>query len=130
MDIYSFSEPMYQVEITYLVGGTVKDLKRYLRDRHKRLPAMYSWDKRFVFGKDGDTTNGYQFHVNAPLGDGEIFYVWINDPSLLFHETFHMTGDIMFTRGIIYSYESEEAYAYLGSWIYENVRQLISQKAL
>ncbi len=126
MKEYSFHVEMYDAWVTYLIGGTVKDLKKFLRDKHKKLPITYSWDKRFSFGKDGETTDGYQFHVNAPLGDGEVFYVWLSNIHLLFHETFHLTCDILFTRGIEYSYQSEESYAYLGSWIFNKINSLIN----
>ncbi len=120
----SFKTPLYEAEVTYLIGGDVKDLKNFLRSKNNgRLPTTYSWDQRFTFGKDGDTTNAYQFHVNAPLGDGEIFYVWVADPTmdLLTHETTHLTGDILYTRGFGYCYESEEAWAYLNGWLFDKI---------
>jgi len=132
MKEFTFHQDMYDAWITYLLGGTVKDLKAFLRSKHGgRLPAMYSWDKRFYFGKDGDTTNAYQFHVNAPLGDGEIFYVWMSDLDdyLLWHETDHTRNDLLFTRGVGYSYESEEAYVYLGGWIFKKIKSLINESA-
>ncbi len=119
---YSIFEQMYEAEISYLFGGTVEDLMAFIKNRHKDAP-IYSWGKIFEWGEDANTTNAYQFHVNAPLGAGEKFYVWINEvsPSLLYHETFHLSGDILFTRGIEYSYSSEECYAYLGGWIFQKI---------
>ena len=121
-----FTEPMYQADISYLVGGDVPELIAFIKERHgNELPV--SWSEKFEWGEDAHTTDGYQFHINAPLGKGETFYVWMAEktPSLLFHETFHLVGDILHTRGINYSNDSEEAYAYLGGWIFQEAfRQL------
>lgn len=115
-------DPHYDAYITYLIGGTVDNMIKFIKRKHKDSP-LYSWGTPFVFGDDADTTNAYQFHVNAPHGKGEIFYVWIHElnANLLFHETFHLTGDILYTRGIPYTYSSEEAYAYLGGSVFEKI---------
>ncbi len=128
MKEYSFHVEMYDAWVTCFIGGDVKELKKELREKHGgKLPAMWSWDKRFYFGKQGETTDGYQFHVNAPLGDGEVFYVWrASSEKLSWHEAYHIMGDIMFTRGVIYCYESEEAYAYLGDFIFNKINSLIN----
>jgi len=42
------------------------------------------------------------------------------------HETFHLTGDILFTRGIGYCYESEEAFAYLNGWLSQEIFTVIN----
>lgn len=126
----SFYQDMYQSQITYLLGGTAKDLATYIKKKHGKC-KLVSWDEEFKLGKDAIMTDGYQFHVDAPLGDGEVFYVWCHEPTpyLLFHETFHLIGDILFTRGIKYTFESEEAYAYLGSWIFSELnKQLVDDE--
>lgn len=125
----SFHEPMYQTDISYLYGGTPLDLIKFIEKRHGDSPPI-SWSEVFNWGTDADTTDGYQFHVNAPLGRGERFYVWMAEvsPSLIFHETFHLVGDILHTRGISYSLESEEAFAYLGGYIFEEVYKLLRGK--
>lgn len=125
----TFLEPMYQVDISYLYGGTVESLIEFIGKRHDKVSPL-SWSEEFHWGKDANTTDAYQFHINAPLGKGEKFYVWMSDvtPSLLFHETFHLTGDILHTRGIKYSSESEEAFAYLGGWIFQEAFKLLKGK--
>lgn len=124
-----FTEPMYQVDISYLVGGDVPQLISFIKDRHKSA-KMYSFNEVFEWSEDADTTNAYQFHVSAPLGVGEVFYVWVAEhtPYLLFHETFHLVGDIMYNRGIKYCMESEEAFAYLGGWIFQEASKLLKGK--
>lgn len=124
-----FTEPMYQVDISYLVGGDVLQLISFIKERHKGA-QMYSFNEKFDWAEDADTTNAYQFHVSAPLGKGEVFYVWVEDstPYLLFHETFHLVGDIMWNRGIKYSMESEEAFAYLGGWIFQEMSRLLKMR--
>ena len=124
-----FTEPLYQADISYLIGGEVPDLINFIKERHK-VGQMYSFNEKFDWTEDADTTNAYQFHVSAPLGKGEVFYVWVaeNTPYLLFHETFHLTGDILCNRGIKYSMDSEEAFAYLGGWIFQEVTRLLKRK--
>lgn len=121
-----FTEHMYQVDVSYLVGGDVPKLISFIRERHKNA-QMYSFGEKFDWTEDADTTNAYQFHVSAPLGKGEVFYVWVAEdtPYLLFHETFHLVGDIMYNRGIKYSMESEEAFAYLGGWLFQEASKLL-----
>ena len=121
-----FSEPMYQADISYLVGGEVQDLIDFIKSRHGDA-QMYSFGEKFDWTDDADTTNAYQFHVAAPLGKGEVFYVWVEEktPYLIFHETFHLVGDILYNRGIKYCMESEEAFAYLGGWIFQEAFKLL-----
>lgn len=127
MKEYRFVEPMYQADISYLVGGDVPELIEFIKARHGKQAIPFSWNEKFEWGEDAHTTDAYQFHINAPLGKGEIFYVWMyeKNASLLFHETFHLVGDILHTRGIKYSNESEEAYAYLGGWIFQEAFKLL-----
>lgn len=131
MQVLSFVDPLYRANITYLIGGTVPELLKYLKKKHKNFKS-YSWGNEFEWGEDADSTDGYQFHVNAPLGVGEVFYVWVDRPSpfLLFHETYHLVGDILYNRGIVYSEDSEEAFAYLGGWIFEEIHRLLKGKLI
>lgn len=124
-----FYEPMYQANICYLIGGTADDLIKYIKNKHGN-DKMYSWDKEFSWGEDANTTDAYQFHINALLGQGETFYIWVHKPtaSLIFHETYHLIGDILHTRGIEYSYSSEESYAYLGGWIFSKFSSLFNKR--
>lgn len=121
-----FLEPLYRADISYLIGGDVPQLIKFIAERHKDA-KMYSFSERFEWTEDADTTDAYQFHVVGPLGKGEVFYVWMSElsPYLLYHETFHLIGDIMNNRGIKYSMESEEAFAYLGGWIFQEVFRLL-----
>ena len=119
-------EPLYQADITYLTDCTIYEVIELLKQRHVDVQP-WSWSEQFQWGGDAHTTDGYQFHINAPYGNGEMFYVWMNKvtPSLLFHETFHLVGDILHTRGIVYCSSSEEAFAYLGGWIFQEVHTLM-----
>lgn len=107
-------------QITYLIGKDVHWLKKYLRRKYGADAKYYSWGKDFKFD---NTTNGYEFHVNGDLGSGEMFYVWLAEitPYLLYHETYHLAGDILYVRGVKYSYSGEETFAFLGCWIFDQV---------
>lgn len=115
-----FVEPMYQADIRYLIGGSADDLIRLMKRRHGDA-QKYSWDRKFDWGEDANTTDGYQFHFNAIHGKGEVFYLWMQEPTayLTMHEFIHLVGDVLFVRGIGYCYESEEVYAYLGGYLFE-----------
>jgi len=117
-----FTDPIYEADIVYLFGGTADDMIEYIRHNHGN-EQVYSWSYPFEFLEDANTTDAYQFHINAVLGIGETFYVWMHEPthSLMYHETFHLIGDILHTRGIEYTYQSEEAFAYLGGWIWKEL---------
>lgn len=121
---------MYDAYVIFLIGGEVPDLLKYLRRKHGKKAVYYSWGKAFSFGDDADTTNGYQFHINAPLGKGEVFYSWHSDmtPYLLSHELYHVVGDIMYTRGVGYNYGSEETYAYLYGWLFDRLFKKLGGK--
>ena len=121
-----FTEPLYQTDISYLVGGDVPQLIQFIKDRHKNA-QKYSFLEKFEWDEDAESTNAYQFHVVAPLGKGEVFYVWIAEvTSYLFaHETFHLTGDILYNRGLKYCMESEEAFAYLNGWLSQEAFKLL-----
>lgn len=118
---------LYDAQISYLIGGDAFDLVRFLKKRYGKNAKYWSWDREVIFGDDVNTTDAYQFHVNAPLGAGERFYIWMCQPkpSLVFHETYHLVGDIMHRSGIEYDYKSEETFAYLGGWIYKKIHKLI-----
>lgn len=122
-----FYNKMYDCYISYLIGGTVPQLISFINRHHGEDAPLFSWGTQFQWGPDADTTNAYQFHVNYPLGHGEVFYVWLHEltPNLLFHETFHLLGDILYTRGLRYTYASEETYAYLGGEIFEQIFKLV-----
>lgn len=119
---FSFFDDHHKVEISYLFGGEVYDLMAFIKARHKD-EKMYSWGKPFDWGDDADTTDAYQFHINGYHNKANKFYVWIYelDANLLYHETYHLAGDIFFTIGAEYNYGSEENYAYYGSWIFEKI---------
>lgn len=124
-----FTEPMFQADICYLIGGTANDLIKYIKTKHPDK-KVYSWDRVYEWDEHADETDAYQFHVNAVLGRGETFYIWVHKAtaSLVFHETYHLVGDILFTRGIEYAYGSEECYAYLGGWIFEKFYSSYNQR--
>jgi hypothetical protein len=126
MKEFTFTDPLYQANISYLIGGDVPELISFIKKRHKNS-QMYSFGEKFYWEEDADTTNAYQFHITSPLGKSEIFYVWVSEktPYLLAHETFHLTGDILYNRGVKYCMESEEAFAYLHGWIFSEMFKLL-----
>lgn len=122
-------EDLFRVDISILIGGDVPQFQQFLKDRHKEY-KMYSFGERYYWTDDADTTDAYQFHVTAPLGKGEVFYVWVhqNDPYLLTHEISHLVGDILQSRGIKYCMECEEVFAYFTGWIDEQLQKSLKRR--
>jgi hypothetical protein len=123
---YKFHDPLYKADISILIGGDVAQLILFIKERHSDA-QMYSFGEKWSWTDDADTTDAYQFSIPAPLGKGEIFYVWILEKSiyLLAHELFHLTGDILQHRGMKYSMDSEEAYAYYHGYLFQESFKLL-----
>lgn len=123
---YRFYDPCFRADISFLIGGSVAELIKFITNRHG-ASKMYSFDKEWVWPPDADTTDAYQFHVSALHGRGEVFYVWMleKEPYNHQHEMYHLVGDIFCNRGIIYCMESEEAFAYYSGYLFEACCKLL-----
>lgn len=94
------------------------ELQRIINERHPD-DTLWSWGESFELEQG---TDGYQFHViGGAEAANETFYVWIfkPDPYMEAHEFHHLAHDILFTRGVGYSSQSEEAFAFLTGRLYE-----------
>lgn len=109
MKIIQIHEPFYNVDINYFLDGTIPEVNKLLKERFGD-----------AFEDHEDDTDAFQSSVLQPGGDGELFYVFIADPDmdLLWHETMHLAFDILRQRGVKYSYNCEDAFAYLGGHIF------------
>lgn len=114
----------YDVNISYIFGGTIPELQLLLKKRHGEKAQIRSGDS---IGSIEDTleddTDGYQFCYSAPLGENERYYVWAHECSheLIAHESSHLAYDILGSRGITKCDESEEAYAYMQGWLHKKL---------
>jgi len=114
----------YDAEISYLIGGTIPDVRALMKRRYGEKAQIRS-------GQDTDTvdetleddTDGYQFAYHATQGENERFYVWVAEPTheLLAHESSHLGYDILNHRGVKHCDESEEAYAYMQGWLHKKL---------
>jgi hypothetical protein len=123
---YKFSDPVYRANISFLIGGSVAELIALIKERHGDA-QMYSFDKKWDWTSDADTTDAYQFHVSDLHGKGEVFYLWVleKDTYLFAHELYHLVGDILCNRGLEYVMESEEAFAYYFGYIFQEAFKLL-----
>ena len=113
-------EPLYRVSISIIECG-YEEFARLIAERHAN-ETLYSWNEAFMLESG---TDGYQFHVcGDEQGGGEKFYVWVAevDDYNIAHELHHLAHDILFTRGIVYCSQSEEAFAYLTGRLHEMFR--------
>lgn len=114
-------DPLYQSDIVVLVGGDTASLRRYLHRKHGSEVRTYNkntpCDEEIGIGED---SGGLQFHVKRPQ---ETFYIWvaIKDIDTMWHEVYHLTHDILFARGIIYSDSAEDAFAYFGGALFAQI---------
>lgn len=116
-------DPLFQREISYLVGGTEAELYAFVKARHGADVMLLNKQAEGGDSPEPDAhsagNDGLQFHV---AGEREHFYAWIanEEVSLLWHETFHLTLDVLTSVGISYSDESEEVFAYWGAKIFSD----------
>lgn len=120
---------LYGVDISFLFGGDVYDLKKFIKNRHGET-KLHSWDEEFNLESQENNTDAYQFHVFTEVGSADKFYIWLASmqPELLFHEMYHLVGDILFVAGLKYTTGSEEAYSYLAGWIGKKVFEQLGVK--
>lgn len=116
MKEYRFLEPHYQANVCVLVGGTPADVRKLLERRHGKNFKMYSQGEE-VDDDNRDSDDAFQFTVHEKE---EIFYIWLDrvDLELLYHEIFHLTFDVLVSRGIAYDSSCEEAFAYWGAKVF------------
>ncbi len=126
----TFFNDLYGVDISFLFGGEVSDLKKFIKARHGIDYQLFSWDEAFDLEIEENNTDAMQFHIFTQMGNADKFYVWLASlqPDLLFHETTHLVGDILFVAGVKYSTQSEEAYSYLSGWIGKKVCEQLNTK--
>lgn len=119
---------LYEVQISYLFGGDVDSLKKFIRSRHGDA-RIYSGKEEYKLYEE-TVTDGLQFHVRTPNGEADRFYVWkaYATSSLLNHETWHLTIDIMTYIGARHSDDSEECYAYFNGWISKKILEQLNIK--
>lgn len=105
------NESMFRATIKIVTDCSFMEFNSLMLSRHG-TQLLYSWDQPFSL-EDG--ADAYQFHIISANGEDELFYIWIYkvDIYLLTHEVHHLTHDILFTRGILCSYGTEEIFAYL-----------------
>lgn len=119
----SITDPLYQSTIRYLIGGTEEELYALIRARHGQEALMrnkHGEGAPLARDENDAGTDAMQFHIN---GAEEFFYVWLATatPDLVWHETMHLTFDVLTCRGIAYSDECEDAFAYWGGAVFAEV---------
>ena len=113
-------DPIYQNNISYLVGGDEKAVYRFIEKRHGKRAKLRNKDTNVAKNKydpKEPAGGGLQFHV---LECEDRFYCWIAECTidLLFHETQHLIFDVLAMAGVEYSDGAEEAFAYWGANVF------------
>lgn len=127
---YKFYNDNYELEVSWLFGGDVDEVKKFMRTRHGIDAKFYSWGKEYKLYEAENNTNGLQFHIYTDIGNADIFYVWMAEPiwSLLYHEIYHQANDIQVSIGAKISEDSEENAAYLCGWIGKKLMEAMNIK--
>ncbi len=125
----TLSIPLFRADISLFHSGTFDDFKNTVDERHGDA-QKYSFGEKYDWEEGADTTDGYMFMIPAKHGVGEKFYVWIFEKSmyLLSHEILHLTGEILQHRGIKYTIETEEWFAYLHCYLMDEIFKLMKGK--
>lgn len=130
--VHSFYVPIFEKNVSFLVGGEFEDFKKHLENKHGKdyEDRMWSYGEQYRWEKDADGTDAYTVFITERLGIGEVFYTWAHEPkpSLMWHEVKHMTHDILIHCGAKYCYESDEVFCYLGGWIFEKIYIMLNGK--
>jgi hypothetical protein len=124
-----FFNDLYELEVSWLFGGDLDGLKDFMRARHGANAKFYSWGEEYDLYSEL-TTNALEFHTYTPIGNADIFYIWMAEPDwgLLFHEAYHVPRDILHYLGMKLSQDSEEAAAYIHGWIGKKLMESLGIK--
>ena len=118
-ELYEISIPLYRAAI-HVFLGTREACAEAMRKAEVKEHEIEEWL---------DATNGYEGMYNQ---EDDFRLIWLSDVpttigkySDLVHEIEHATFYLLKSRGLQHTEESDEAYAYLSGYIFEQIDSLI-----
>lgn len=122
-ETYKINIPIYRTTI-HLFFGNIEDCKKaIIADGQNEITAT-------AWVKDNDKYEG-AFTVE----ETGYTLIWLSkfpesvgDYGSLIHEIEHCTFDILNSRGVKHSDDSDEAFAYLLGWLYEEIENFIQDE--
>lgn len=112
--------PIYRT-VLHLFFGNKEDCKKAMIEDGETELVAQQWfeEKENCDGSFSVEDDGYTLLWLNKLPES------ITDYSNLLHEIEHCTFEILDSRGIKHTYESDEAFAYLFCWLYEEIENFI-----
>ena len=102
-------DPLYRLNF-YAVAGT----------SHERFRAIMKAEIKHQFEPCTSQGHFYVIERGAKKKRQEIGVIWSNDDTFhLMHECLHATFWAMRSRGMVLSFDSEEAFTYYQGWLHE-----------
>ena len=122
-ETYKIKIPIYRITV-HLFFGTEEDCKKaIIADGETELVAQ-----QWASGKD-------EYEGSFSVEDDGYTLIWVRkfpesvgDYGSLIHEIEHCTFEILNSRGIKHSDDSDEAFAYLLGWLYEEIENFIQDE--
>jgi hypothetical protein len=115
----------YRQEFVWVHAKTAKEFSDYLRSKISNFDEVVDTSEDTDEEYEGET-------LNLTVDGAQIIFFWFkkSDPTAIVHELLHATFKCMRSRGITLSEESEEAFCYMQSYLYEEVLAVINKKSL
>ncbi len=119
----TLKDPIYQAKISLLIGGNFAQVRREMDEYHGVGSKFYNKHEACDDADSDKDEEAMEWHM---VDLEERFYIWVRYPrlDLIYHELFHLVHDVLEVRGIQYSDGSEEAFAYWGAAIFEQILKI------
>jgi len=122
-ETYKIEIPIYRITVHLFFGSEEDCKKAIIADGETELIAQ-----QWASGKD-------EYEGSFSVEDDGYTLIWVRklpesvgDYGSLIHEIEHCTFEILNSRGVKHSDDSDEAYAYLLGWLYEEIENFIQDE--
>lgn len=116
--IKTFPFPIYGGVLVILLATELKQLDQYITGY--KITDLYA----HTINADYKSYDGYFIILNPEHAKGRITH------GTVAHESFHASNMLLENRGVIPSFENDEAQAYLLGWITERVYQVLNKRKI
>lgn len=120
---YIIEIPIYREEL-HVFFGPIEECEKAIREDGVEEVNIRDWKK--------DNENCLASFTESDSG---YLLLWLNnlpetirDYSDLIHEIEHVVFSVLDYRGVIHSSDSDEAFAYLSGWLYEQIEEFIQDE--
>lgn len=117
MPIVKISEPIYQTDVHFIFDTSKGKALKYIRKWFEPLRFDEHWEKAgMMYGDSGD------YFIVLP--DKKTRWTVT---TIIAHEALHVVVNVMRSKGILLSSESEEAFNYFHTWILQSLTDIYNK---